>query len=274
MLKLLLPLILLALVLVIPAQRKVDEPISDELYEIVKAKSDTIRAELSGLNNHDWAGDYVQGDHHPTVFTITPKNGFLVTSSLHTFSPSWVNYGKVEFANGRLKIFPELADDAKSAHVMPKEFVLVRWGGYRYLIPPDELRNFAYDVHSRSGNALTWYFTRNSETEPKGLPELPPEYSRILWMPPILATALSVRAESEYDDVVTINAGSRKGVIEGMSFFLMGHRSLWIRLQVTKVTDQTSECRISERGSSGSGVIRVKKGHRFSSRAPKSYTGI
>jgi hypothetical protein len=278
MLKILLPLILLTLVSLASAQHKVDEPISDELYEIVKAKSDTIRTELVGLDDHDWAGDYLLGDHHPTVFSITPKNGFVVTSSLHTFSPSWVNYGRVEFANGRIRIFPELADDAKSAHVMPKEFVLVRWGGYRHLIPADELVNFAYDVHSRSGYATVNYYTRSSKEDPKGMPELPPEFSKILRMQPIVATVLAVEKQSEktYDDLITINTGSKKGVIKGMYFFLTGYESFWIRLRVIEVSENTAKCEIYGWGSDGTGPddIAVKKGYRFSSRAGKNYSGM
>jgi hypothetical protein len=280
MLRLLLSTIAILLVLTNSnvAQRKVDQPISDELYEITKSRADAIHRELAELEDHDWAGSYLQGDHHPTVFTIAPKNGFLVTSSLHTFSPSWVNFGRVEFSNGLIRIFPELADDDKGSHVMPRAFVLVRWGAYRHLIPADEMMNFAYDVHSRSGSATVDYFTKASEAEPKGLPDLPPEYTKIMRMEPIDARVVAVEGEvgNYRERAVTINAGHRKNVRKGMSFFLVGRKSIWIKLRVTEVFEDRSLCQVYGMATSlgDSEALWVKKGWRFSSRAPRSYSNM
>ena len=257
------------------AHRTQDVPISDELYETITQRAKILRAELDELGAHEWAGVYYQGDHHPTEFTITPKGGFLVTSSLHTFSPSWVNYGPVEHLNGRIRIFPELSDNQKSAHVMSKEFVLVKWDGYRLLVPPDQLKNFAYAVHSRSGSATVDYFTKSTESDPKGFPSLPKEYSSYLKMSPIITSIVKVKGDSgDYSPgTVTINAGRRKGVIKGMSFFLLGTRNYLVTLRVDDVSDDRAECHVSSFGTSIDlpDGFWVKPGWRFSSRMPKTF---
>jgi hypothetical protein len=94
--------------LAVGQQRRRDEPISVELYTIVTGRIETIRKELEGVSQYDWAGMYADGDHHPTIFSWSPRAGFVVTSSLHTFSPSWVNFGRVQIDGNSLSIFPEL----------------------------------------------------------------------------------------------------------------------------------------------------------------------
>lgn len=106
--------------------RRVDAPISDELHQITVKYSDAIRAENESSPQNEWAGVYLQGDHHPTVFAWAPKSGFLITSSLHIFSPSWVNYGKVTFTDKLLIVEPTLSKADTSAHIMPTTFVPVR----------------------------------------------------------------------------------------------------------------------------------------------------
>lgn len=251
------------------AQHRTDEPISDELYSTVETRAALIRNELATTKDIDWAGTYFQGDHHPTILTLSPENGFLVTASLHTFSPSWVNFGKVVFEEDRVRLFPDLGEKEKSSHVLPSEFILIRWGDVRFLVPEPELKLFAYDVNSRSPHLFSDYFAKRFDEEPKGLPVLPPPYARFLSMKTLAVTAIS----QERDDVVVVNAGSNKGVIEGMSFYLVGRRSVWMMIRVKKVLGDRAECQIYSRGTSlaDQNLLNVKKGWKFVSRAPKSY---
>ncbi|HJS52403.1 MAG TPA: hypothetical protein VJ781_10925 [Pyrinomonadaceae bacterium] len=256
-----------------------DQPISDELYSVVEQRVNAIRSELSVLNAQDWTGVYLLGDHHPTVFSLSPNKGFVVTSSLHTFSPSWVNFGRVSYSNGRVTVYPELTKDEKSAHTMPTEFVVVRWGKYRFLVPPPELINFAYDVHSRSGNTFVDYFVKEPESETdsdrKGLPDLPIEYLKYVHMKPIVAKVLSVKEIGDYSDgAVEIDAGRKKGVIKGMSFFLVGGKSNYVILRVTDISEDRAVCHVAGIGGGRDlpGNFWVK-GWQFTSRMPKNFAG-
>jgi hypothetical protein len=258
--------------------RKVDEPISDELYKVVEGRNDSIQNELAKLGPHDWAGVYLAGDHHPTVFCVSPQNGFIVTSSLHTFSPSWVNFGKVSYSSGLLTIYPELSKTDKSAHVMPTEYAVIKWGDFRYLVPPSELINFAYDVRSGSETVLEEYFTRRSaaDSNRKGMPDLPTEFQKYLRMPPIFAKVLSAKKVGDYSaGSIVIDAGKNKGVIPGMSFFLLGGKTNFITLSVSDVSETNAKCQVT---SSGGGPnlpdnYWVRPKMRFSSRMPKGYAG-
>ena len=150
--------------------RRQDQPLSEELYKVLDEKEELLSQDLSASKDKEWVGVYYQGDHHPTRFVVTPSAGFLVASSNHTFSPSWINYGKVEFKDNQLKIFPELERDNQYAHLMPTEFAYIRWDETHFLIPPDRLINFAYAVHSESESEIMQYFARGiySDASRKG----------------------------------------------------------------------------------------------------------
>jgi hypothetical protein len=110
----------------------------------------------------------------------------LVTSSLHTFSPSWVNFGEVKLDQNVLTISLELTKEQKSAHIMPVEYRLIRWDKWRILVPKDQLLDFAYAVHSGSESQIWNYFIKTDTTDGsrKGLPDLPPEFLRYMTIPP------------------------------------------------------------------------------------------
>ena len=255
-------------------QRLHDEPISDELYEIVKQKTDIIYQGISGQNGNEWSGIYYLGDHHPTVFMWSPDNGFLVTSSLHTFSPSWLNYGKVSFMNNLLTIHPELTKDQKSAHIMATRFVPVKWDKQHFLIPPDEMLDFAYAVHSGSEWAIVNYFAKGDDRDKprNGLPNLPPEYKKIMTMKAIKARVVDIGKERDlWSKNITIDAGTDKGVVKGMVMYHLEKSGSNMRIRVNEVSERTSAARVYGIGSSGDpdndATLRV--GWEFSSKLPK-----
>src|SRR5688572_4337207 len=153
-----------------------DQPLTDELYKLVEERTESIRNGILDSDN-EWAGIYLAGDHHPTVLMWAPKEGFLVTSSHHTFSPSWVNYGSVSLGDTFLSLRPELPKENKYAHIIDTQFRLVRWGQQHFLISPDELERFAYAVHARAESEIVQYFARsdNGERRRSGFPNLPAE---------------------------------------------------------------------------------------------------
>lgn len=251
-----------------------DEPISDELNAKVSSWLDKIEAENSTTDRNDWAGTYWNGDHHPTVFRWAPKSGFVVTSSLYTFSPSWVNFGKVDFDGNLLVISPELPKDEKSAHVMPTRFTPIAWDDWRFLVPSDQLLRFAYAVHSKSESQLWEFFVRpgDRDKDRKGLPRLPKEFTKYMTMPAKEARIINVEGDKEkpWSMVATIDAGSRQGIIEGMSMYHVRGNRQYMMLGIVKVGVKTSTAAVTLIGGSDENIY-PKRGLKLSSRMPRGF---
>lgn len=253
--------------------RRHDQPLSEELYKVLDEKEEFLSQDLSASKDKEWVGVYYQGDHHPTRFVVTPNAGFLVTSSHHTFSPSWINYGKVEFKDNHLKIFPELEKDNQYAHLMPTEFAYIRWDETHFLIPPDRLINFAYAVHSESEREIMQYFARGiySDASRKGLPNLPEKYKKILTMKSIKPKIIAIDDKNKkfYENTFTLNAGRKQGVIEGMIFYYAKSKHFFA-LRVFEVNEQTSKAYISTIGGSGEEDFSPKIGMKLTSKVTET----
>lgn len=256
---------------------KGDEPLSDELYTLIEQRTKSIARELDGLTVRDeWLGQYWDGDHHPTVLLWAPSSGFVITASHHTFAPSWVNYGKARFENGRLKLFPEMSKGTSGAYTVSPEYVGVRWFDWRFLIPPDQLTIFAYAVHSGSESQIQQYFVKPGDREKirKGLPELPSQYRTIMTMPAIRARVVKVQSKGEgvWGTVITLDAGKKQAIVEGMEFYyaLRGNRRN-IRLRVESVSATRSTARVSMLGGTDEQDFGPKHGMIFSSKMPKGF---
>jgi len=59
----------------IAQNRREDQALPDDLYELYLKKSDTIEQAIKSSKN-EWAGTYLAGTHHPTVFKLEPTAGF------------------------------------------------------------------------------------------------------------------------------------------------------------------------------------------------------
>lgn len=252
--------------------RRYDQPLSEELYKVVDEKEELLSQYLSATKDKEWVGVYYQGDHHPTRFIVTPNEGFLVTSSHHTFSPSWINYGKVEFKDNHLKIFPELEKGNQYAHLMPTEFAYIKWDETHFLIPPDRLINFAYAVHSKSDNEIMQYFARGmySDASRKGLPNLPEKYQKILTMKTIKPKIIAIKNgkdDSLWNTEITLNHGRADKLIEGMIFYYV-NPSGSIRIRITDLQEKTSKARIVGIGGDENDP---KIGLKFTSKIPKGH---
>ncbi len=253
--------------------RREDQPLTDELYALVDKRSELIKRSIA-KSRSEWAGTYAAGDHHPTIFMWTPEEGFLVTSSIHTFSPSWVNSGEVSINGSLLSIRPVLTKDNNYAHAIDTEFRMVKWGEQHFLIPPDELKSFAYAVHSRAGSEIVHYFFRWEDRDKlrRGLLDLPPEYTKYLNMAPIAARITAVGPEEGPSQVVTLSVGRRNNVIEGMIFYFSPRKGAQFSIRVTEVSETNSKGDVWSRATTGSGeAIRIRPGLGLTSRIPKGF---
>ena len=253
-----------------------DQPLTDELTKILADRTKLVFDAFRTSDGADWAGLYFQGDHHPTELSWEPETGFVVTASRHTFSPSWINYGEVRFEHDRLELFPAMPRDSPYAFNLKTEYVGIRWGDWRFLVPPDELMSFAYAVHSGSSFEIWQYFVRPGVAggRDKKLPEMEDVYLKIIKSSPIRPKVIAVRQYSEHilSTEVTLNSGRNKGLIEGMTFYYSDGRDReFISIRVDVVEEKTATAVVSSWGGTRNDLEGPKPGMIFSSKMPAGF---
>ena len=142
-----------------------------------------------------------------------------------------------------LSIRPVLSKDNNYAHLIGTEFRMVKWGEQHFLIPPDDLTGFAYAVHSGAESEIVNYFSRREDRSRvrRGLPKLPPKFTKYLKMAPIVARITTV---DPHHGKVTLSVGLRNKVREGMIFFSTPRKGAQFSIRVTKVSETESEGQI------------------------------
>jgi len=257
-----------------PPQR---EEISEELATLVRSKWEAIKRDAPKLSADEWAGSYRSFDG-PTVSTHlawSPASGFMVW--WENCSRPWsarVNYGDAVFANGSLKLAPELPEKGPSAYPVGPEFIPVKWGGQHFLIPADRMMNFVYAVHSTSVERIESFLMKveDYERERKGSPDVSKEYRKYLRMKPIMPAISGFGPEEErwYPKVI-LNVGRAEGVVREMRFYLSRPRNIYMQLQVTDVREHSAEAFviIATFTDNREADVKPKVGWKFTSRAPE-----
>lgn len=268
-------LMIAAIALVAVAQkRREDQPLPDDLYELYLIKREVIGHAIKKSKN-EWAGTYLAGDHHPTVFALEPEAGFIVSSSHHTFAPSWINYGRIGINGSSLRIYPELEKENSSAHTMPSEFRLVRWGRQHFLLSTEEFRPFAYAVHARDESWIVQYFAKAEDREKprSGLPNLPAEFLTIMRMAPISARIIAVGPAKGLEQTVTLGAGSDQNVGTGMLLYYSSKAGYQYSIRITDVSARSSKGEVWSRATTGEETVddEITIGQKLSSRMPKDF---
>lgn len=241
------------------------------------ARRDSIVNKLKANELVDWAGGYsiYAGETWSEGFWWAPEIGFATYRDTCSNGPrAWINHGEVTFDDHKLYLSPERNDREEFLLMLPNnEFNFIRWGEQRWLVPTNNLALFAYAVNSRSGIEAEIGYLKGSDIEKKrkGLPDLPQEYKRLLSIPPITAKVIAIDPnEHEWYPAMTIDAGSDKRVIEGMSLWLTGQKNIQVRVVVSEVTGRTAKVEprmVSKTGDFEKDVI-PKITWRFSSRDP------
>lgn len=254
------------------------EILPDEVKNPFFERQKSIINELSTVQASEWAGTYSRDVGHTwsEVLAWDPRNGFAAFRDTCSNGPrAWVNYGGASFRDGVILFSPERnKEDAFVLELPAKEFTPVRWGEEHWLVPSDKLALFAYAVNSRSGDPYKIAYLKSDDMEKSrtGRPELPAPYKRLLGLPSIKTRVVGITARTDdWYPPMTIDAGKDKGVIEGMSFWLVGHRGITVTITVTEVRDRASVVEVTEWGKHGSGLekeIVPALGWRFTSRMP------
>jgi hypothetical protein len=146
--------------------------------EAVKKREADIRSELQRLTDHDWAGQYYQGDGLGAnlSLTVAPEAGaiFRLRGCGGLYDQ---DHGGITEQQGVLKIAWKLDRKVKKGDP-PTELLLVRWSQRRYLVPIEEIARFCAAVRSglepRKERQGFYYLRLGDETKPtSGQPELP-----------------------------------------------------------------------------------------------------
>jgi len=226
-----------------------------------------IEAELATLQDHEWAGRYVQTNEsdcgnacETQDLLIAPRAGFAWEFTRAT-SPWRLNYGQVTSVDqDRIRLHLEIdpiwnVDDSWvwSQTQFSGELVRVRMNSRRYLIPEERMADFCNALNGEP-TTFPWTFLVHAddwrsrvEWRDSGAdsPELPKEWrSRLLPSPvecEIVAVGSRVRVREPpgalYEWRVCVDAGSREGFFRGMVLHSLAGR----RGRVVDLTDHEAQ---------------------------------
>lgn len=208
----------------------------------------------------EWAGTYTRevGETWSDVFVLDPSKEFASFRDTCSQGPrAWVNFGSASFADGVLRLSPERNKDDEFVYDFPStEFTTVRWGSEHWLVPSDKLTLFAYAVNSRSDHPYEIAYLKGDGAR-KGRPQLPAAYTRYLNAQPVTAKVIEIAANTDaWFPRMTIDVGLNNGVIEGMRFWLTGHKGVEMTIDVEEVRNQTSIVAVTHVGQSGPALMK------------------
>lgn len=224
-----------------------EEDLPAELAALVRGRWERIEAETSGAARDEWSGVYrsFDGPTVSTYFAWSPATGFTVWwENCSRPLQSRVNYGGAQLTNGSLRLAPQLPATYPRAYPIASDYVPVRWGEQRFLIPSNRLINFSYAVNSTSNRQIDSFLINLADYQKprNGLPDIPPGYRRYLRMRPLAATITGLRETDErwYPRII-LNIGRAEGVVPQMNFYVSRPRNIYMLLEVTDVQEHSAE---------------------------------
>jgi predicted metal-dependent hydrolase len=213
-------------------------------------------------------------------FAYTHRSNDIVTA--REVNGEWVseyslgdqNYGEAIWEEGCLKLSPSLS--LVSYTPLSKEFVPIRWDYLVYLVPADGIIDFCNTVNRGNGDSSYigrgTFFLRDAgkiwqdamqkvqageeRPKPTGKPEVPEKFKAYLLEKPIDGEVIAVGETREVSErkygmdwkskksTVTINKGSRDGLLPGMELHQTQRTEKSSRLftvKLTKIAETESE---------------------------------
>jgi hypothetical protein len=250
--------------------------LSAEQQSTLQSRRQLIIAEASSSPANEWAGIYSFEDSPTSGAQIVwaPANGFVIW--WNSCSHGWrdrINFGRVEFRDGVLRVASELGGEGEKVFVMAGELIPVKWGEQHYLVPLDQLIAFCYAARNADRSLeIKEFFLKQADRGKRrsGLPAVPSQYRKYLVGPPIQATIVEMNPQPGRG-VFTLNVGRTAGVVSGMKFFAMSPRNVYMLVEVRDVRDDNSEAYVVTSGFKNNSAKQVKPrvGWRLTSRAPR-----
>jgi hypothetical protein len=250
-------------VITAPAQERDDPKFSKQAESKAKNLKQQIQAEIGQLKDHEWAGEYREGDGLGVNISliIAPKSGYLFEwhGCLGLYDR---NYGAVTNVNGRLRLSFTFENPQKGFHGIAEEFIPVKWGRRSYLIPSDDVIGFCNAVNSASEPReaqLGRYLLRQGDEKIKvsGEPTVPAEYRTYLLKSPVHAEIIKVGPPTTRPSVcdwkfkdtpVTLNAGKNSGLLPGMELDVIYPNFVVESVKIKSVRDNAAEGIMTQAG--------------------------
>lgn len=216
------------------AEDRFRERLEEHVSVEAKRRSGEITREVASIEGQSWAGSYYYGDGTGVNVSLdlAPKTGFVFrwNGCMGLYDQ---NYGAVEEKPGKLHLECELPNERKGFRGIATELVPVNWGKRHYLLRADGMMDFVNDVNAgsepRGGAWGSHLLRRGDEALPvEGEPMLPAKWKGALLTSPLDGRVIGVREEPDTDDedrnrgpvMVTLSIGSKRGVVEGMRFYI------------------------------------------------------
>lgn len=273
-------------------QNGVSEPwyfMSDDRYTAEEAASaqtrwHQVREDSERGESSEWAGDYSRGEGEVNIvyFRWSSASGFAFFS-VYTCLPNVTNldYGRVSVSPNLIQM---LSERAAGRSILPRNFLPVRWGNRRYLVPEANLAAFC-DYTAGLGAYNDWtdvqiaphdFFLNNDDWREsvEGLPQLPPGYEHFNRRPiEATITRVSPRFFRRMRDSVgglyrnlvipvTINAGRAQRIRRGLMLYMENGGAVRV-LQVGRNSSRGEIVRYT-----GEEPISITVGSRLSTRHP------
>ncbi len=227
----------------------------DEVTKPYYSRRDSIITGAKTAKPNEWAGWYSidVGMTWSQRLLWAPDVGFAAFRDTCSNGPrAWVNHGRVSFDGRSLILLSDRQDSEQHLLELDEsELMPIKWDQQHWLVPRKDLALFAYAVNSRSGIEYEIGYLKDEDQDKRrqGAPNLPSEVKQLLKLAPIKVKVIAIdESKDDQFPLMTINAGRDKGVIEGMSFWLTGQKSIDARVIVAEVGDQTSKVEIQSVG--------------------------
>jgi len=220
-----------------------------------KSLSKQIREEIAQLKKHEWAGEYYEGDGLGVNVSLVmaPKHGYVFEwhGCLGLYDR---NYGSVTATNGRLQLSFTFTNKHEGFEGIASEFIPIRWGERKYLIPADDIIGFCNEVNSKSeprndvhGRCLL----RKGDEKKKadGKPAVSVEFAPYLLETPVKAEIVKIESSSTHtnsygwqvrETEVTLDAGKDHGLLSGMELYVTSP-DIVESVEVKTVSDRQSK---------------------------------
>jgi hypothetical protein len=174
----------------------------------------------------DLAGEYIFGNgfvYQRLEVSLPDRYHFKWNGDVFTNEPHeddrYESRGRCSVVDGVLRLVPEGPFSSDLRALMGNDFVPVRWGGRRYLIPEKERVAFCSIVNQGDApkymrNGPFSFRVGDRRNPPEGRPEVPPEWASFLLPKSITGTITEVLE----NHVAIIDVGAKDGLKAGMEF--------------------------------------------------------
>ncbi|QOC23244.1 hypothetical protein IC757_03575 [Wenzhouxiangella sp. AB-CW3] len=237
------------------------EKFSEETAQHVAERRKKIKREIEQLADHPWAGEYYAGDGTAVniYLWLAPESGFVFEwhGCLGLYD---INHGTIGFDGKTIHLDFKHPNEREGFQGLAEALIPIEWGDRRYLVPPDEMGEFANDVNacletrqgSRGGHLLR---RGDHELKASGYPILPEEFAAYLLEDPIDATITDVVSVKEWTNslgwnikevTVDLDVGQQNGLFPGMRFYVYSPEYISHWLTVSELSEDTAHAVVTQ----------------------------